>query len=355
MVRLLVGPSRREFLIHKKLLCASSSFFRYSLESLSDPSSPTSPIAPTSPISISSDASTNSASSCAPSEKLLWLSEEAPEVMELFVHWLYQRNAFRGLLEQMVAAVSIQPAPQSADHARVLKARRALHWNLIKLHLFAAIIRLPMLQDAAMDAVQDLYLRCDMDVSMGFLRFLYDECSREQAFRLRKWAVAMLAWTLSNGGADPIALNELFDEFPALYDDYAKHMEKMEDSRADVRVKNPQLRLPRNKLKNEERHFGFRQCSFHSHRSLVGEGRCPYAADVQSQHASLSAASEASRKAAAAAAATVVDENEVAPSPPVQAQVKPSVSKAATRHRQHTRLQSQSSHIWTVHESAEET
>jgi hypothetical protein len=40
-------------------------------------------------------------------------------------------------------------------------------------------------------------------------------------------------------------------------------------------IKNPQLRLPMNKLRNEERFFGFRQCSFHSHRSTIGEGVCP--------------------------------------------------------------------------------
>ncbi len=40
-------------------------------------------------------------------------------------------------------------------------------------------------------------------------------------------------------------------------------------------IKNPQLRLPENKLRSEERFFGFRQCSFHSHRSAVGEGVCP--------------------------------------------------------------------------------
>lgn len=358
-MRLLVGPSRREFLIHKKLLCASSSFFRYSLESLSDPGSPTSP-SPTSPVSVASDASTASASSVSPTEKLLWLSEEAPEVMELFVQWLYQRHAFRGILEHMVAAVSIQPTP--TDQARVLKARRALHWNLVKLHLFAAVIRLPTLQDAAMDAVQDLYLRCDMDVSLGFLRFLYAECSREQAFRLRTWAVAMLAWRIAsrpdpdddddndhNQNQDELLL---FGELPALREDYARHLAKMAASRADVRVKNPQLRLPRNKLRNEERHFGFRQCSFHSHRALVGEGACPY-----------------STAAAVAAAALGVgaDETEAPESPLEQVRKKKTTTTTTTvgnkdvprttapARQRHARLRSQTSQIWTVHESAEET
>lgn len=323
MVRLLVGPNRREFTIHKKLLCASSSFFRYSLESASAPSSPS---------SVESD---SSAASAASSDKILWLSEECPEMMELFVVWLYQRNSFRAILEKMVAAATVAPKP--ANTAKVLNSRRVLHWNLVKLHLFAAVIRLPVLQDVAMDALQDLYLRCDWDVSFNFVRYLYEECSREQAFRLRKWAVAMLAWTLSNGSGDALAFNELFDEFPDLYEDYAKHMEKMTDSRASVSIKNPQLRLPRNKLKNEERHFGFRQCSFHSHRSSVGEGRCPYAAE---QSDILSPTKDA------------FQDNR----PPQQPVVRPSASKSAPRHRHnHIRLKSSTSAIWTVPESSEET
>lgn len=317
LVRLLVGPNRREFTIHKKLLCASSSFFRYSLESAaSEPSSPS---------SIESD---TSAGSKTRSEKLLWLSEESPEMIELFVTWLYQRNSFRSTLEGMVAAVTA--VPNQANQAKILNNRRQLHWNLVKLHLFAAVIRLPVLQDVAMDAIQDLYLRCDWDISFNFIKFLYEECSREQAFRLRKWAVAMLAWTLSNGSADPLAFNELFDEFPELQDDFDQHAEKMDSSRADFCVKNPQLRLPRNKLKNDERQFGFRQCSFHSHRSSVGEGRCPYAADQPA-----SPSEESFQRLS-------------------HAQIKPSVSRNASRHR-HARLKSSGSQIWTVQESAEES
>lgn len=320
MVRLLVGPDRREFTIHKKLLCASSSFFRYSLESLSS--------APSSPSSVESD---STISSSFHAEKVLWLSEESPDMIELFVLWLYQRHSFRAVLEGMIAAVTAEPKP--VNKIKVLNSRRALHWNLVKLHLFAAVIRLPQLQDIAMDGLQDLYLRCDWDVSFNFVRYLYEECSREQAFRLRKWAVAMLSWTLSNGCGDVAAFNDLFAEFPGLYEDYAKHQDKMEDSRADVRVKNPQLRLPRNRLKNEERHFGFRQCSFHSHRASVGEGRCPYAAEQ---------------------ADVLSPMRERFAEKPIQPEMKPSAGKSAHRHR-HTRMQSSNSPIWTVPESAEET
>lgn len=320
MVCLLVGPDRRVFNIHKKLLCASSSFFRYSLESAASE--------PGSPSSVESDESGESIRSSRRSETLLWLSEENPEMIELFVTWLYQRNSFRATLERMVAAVTATPRP--ANQAKILNHRRQLHWNLVKLHLFAAAIRLSALQDVAMDAIQDLYLGCDWDISINFIRFLYEECSREQAFRLRKWAAAMLAWTLSNGSADPLAFNELFDEFPDLQDDFDKHTDKMDDSRADFCVKNPQLRLPRNKLKNEERQFGFRQCSFHSHRSSVGEADCPYAAGIPD---------------------SLLKESFHRPS---YGQAKRSVSRSASRNR-HARVNNSISQIWTVQESAEET
>jgi hypothetical protein len=63
------------------------------------------------------------------------------------------------------------------------------------------------------------------------------------------------------------------------------HIQKMSMSRADVRVKNPQLRLPANKLRSGERFFGFRQCTFHSHRATVGEGACPHAMALGGGHA----------------------------------------------------------------------
>lgn len=66
------------------------------------------------------------------------------------------------------------------------------------------------LQDTALDALQDLYLARDWDASPGLVRFLYSHDGRgagmdaasaemhaEHAFRLRRWAVAMVAWTLA--------------------------------------------------------------------------------------------------------------------------------------------------------------
>ncbi|EOO02064.1 hypothetical protein UCRPA7_2388 [Phaeoacremonium minimum UCRPA7] len=192
-------------------------------------------------------------------------------MFELFVLWLYQRRAFAALIDETINALTRESPPS----ARVEASQMALHWNLVRLHLFAASIDLPALQDVAMDVLQDLYLRCDWDVSARFVRYLYDR-DAEHAFRLRKWAVAMMAWTLAANGHDeedgiPQSFQQLFDSYPDLCDDYAAHLSKMAGSRANVAIKNPQLRLHANKLRSEERHFGFRQCSFHSHRSAVGE------------------------------------------------------------------------------------
>jgi hypothetical protein len=98
----------------------------------------------------------------------------------------------------------------------------------------------------------------------------------------------MLVWTMhgpekSTTMAGPI--DKLFLAYPDLKSDYHMHIQKMSMSRADVRVKNPQLRLPANKLRSGERFFGFRQCTFHSHRATVGEGTCPHALTLGGGHA----------------------------------------------------------------------
>lgn len=101
-----------------------------------------------------------------------------------------------------------------------------------------------------MDVIQDFYLRCNWDVSTSLVRHLYQDCSREESFRPREWAIAMLAWKLSKGVSDPLSSNKLFAEIPDLLEDYVKHVHRSVDSNVDIRVKNPQLRLPRNKLES---------------------------------------------------------------------------------------------------------
>jgi hypothetical protein len=209
---------------------------------------------------------------------MLWLSTEAPEMFELFVVWLYRRRAFSSLIEAAIAEVDPDSCSAALPESSRDTTRRTLHWNLVGLHLFAAKALLPALQDAAMDALQDLYLRCDWEVSPRFVRFLYAGCCAEHALRLRKWAVAMAAWTIAMQGEEPTEdWQRLLDDHPVLYHDYGSHLKKMAGSRgANLYIKNPQLRLPANRLRSEERFFGFRQCSFHGHRSAVGEGPCPH-------------------------------------------------------------------------------
>lgn len=209
---------------------------------------------------------------------MLWLSTEAPEMFELFVLWLYQRRSFTTFIEAAISKVDPDSCSAAVSEQSHETSRRKLHWNLVRLHLFAAKTLLPALQDASMDALQDLYLRCDWEVSPSFVRFLYAGCCAEHALRLRKWAVAMVAWTIAMQGGEPgDEWQQLLENHPVLDHDYTSHLNKMAGSRgADLCIKNPQLRLPANRLRSEERFFGFRQCSFHSHRSIVGEGPCPH-------------------------------------------------------------------------------
>jgi hypothetical protein len=258
VVKVLVGEEQTEFTLHRKLLCDSCSFFRTNIEAIPSPS--------------------RSSNSCHGAEEaedsVLWLPGETSDMFELFVLWLYQRQRFHFFLDRALQAISPE------EH-------RTTRTNLVHLHLFAAVIDLPSLQDTAMDALQDMYLRFDWDMSPRFISFLYngDYCDAQHAVRLRKWAVAMLAWTLHGAGptekhhaALAGQVDKLFAAYPPLRADYLLHLEKMAQSRADVRIKNPQLRLPANKLLSGERYFGFRQCTFHSHRASVGEGPCPWLA-----------------------------------------------------------------------------
>ncbi|KAK4192810.1 hypothetical protein QBC35DRAFT_203395 [Podospora australis] len=245
VVRVLVGEEQREFTLHRKLLCESCSFFKTNIEAIPPPS--------TSPGGEVEDS-------------VLWLPSESPDMFEIFVLWLYQRRRFHTFMDDVIRTIS----PDEC---------RAVRTNLVRLHLFAAIIELPGLQDLAMDALQDMYLRFDWDMSPRFLAFIYGDCDPEHAVRLRKWGVAMLAWTLHGADMGSVLSNQidkLFAAFPQLKADYQLHLDKMIQSRADVRLKNPQLRLPANKLRSGERFFGFRQCTFHSHRATVGEGECPH-------------------------------------------------------------------------------
>ncbi|ERS95507.1 uncharacterized protein SPSK_02521 [Sporothrix schenckii 1099-18] len=312
LLRVLVGQDHREFVVHRGLLCASSPFFRDSIDAVPEGLTPSSP-ASTPPSSPPSPPPTTKPT-------LIWLSGESANVFELFVLWLYRRHAFRAVVEDAVTILAREARPDevitlfpehdsdttdtstdiSAD-ALVDTSASAnlsdLHWHLVRLHLFAAYIDIPVLQDAVMDALQDLYLRFDWTATPALLTFLYVEADPRAACRLRKWSVALLAWTLANsnssgddhaeparhGGlaehaehAEHTQLRALLRLMEPLADEYAAHISKMKASRADTRIKNPQLRIPSNQLRREDRHFGFRQCSFHSHRRAAGEGRCPH-------------------------------------------------------------------------------
>jgi hypothetical protein len=248
MAILLIGPKQQRFKVNKRQLCAISPFFA---ERFGDPSSPK---------SIS-----------------LWLPRESSSMFSLFVDWVHLGLRFRPHLDELMASA----------YDAGLEASQSIHWSLIRLHLFASRLGLYRLQDLAMDAIQDLYLRCDWDVPSGLITFLYTECEDLAAIRLRRWAVAMVAFSFTGGPrltfhpqesavSEPTRFSDLLEELPEFAADYDIHMEKMRLSGLDIRFKNPQLRIPANRLRNDERAFGFRQCSFHSHRSSVGERRCPH-------------------------------------------------------------------------------
>ncbi|KAI0139185.1 hypothetical protein GGR57DRAFT_496223 [Xylariaceae sp. FL1272] len=169
------------------------------------------------------------------------------------------------------------------DDAEADSSCEELQWDLVNLHLFAANIGEEALQDVAMDGIQDVYLRRNWNLKPELVRYVYSCCNAQESYRLRKWIVAMLAWTLGADGAVG-TFRDLFGECAGLWEEYNSHLNKVAASRLEVDLKNPQLRLPSNQLRSEERQFGYRQCSFHStdisaytsHRSKVGQGVCPH-------------------------------------------------------------------------------
>jgi hypothetical protein len=241
-----VGIDSREFILNKKLLSTVSEYFAGRLDA--------------SGVNfVQRNAQLNA----------LWLEDFDPEMFELFAYWLGEQAH-----HETLCSVSFRPF---LDEAEAQDCCEELHWDLINLHLFAARIELDSLQDAAMDAIQDLYLRCDWDVTPRLVSHIYTECEPEYSYRLRKWTVAMAAWSMGETtDATDTSLQELFAACPVFRDDYVAHLAKSSRNRIRLQFKNPQLRLPTNSLRNDERQFGYRQCSFHTHRSSVGQGRCPH-------------------------------------------------------------------------------
>ncbi|KAI1328283.1 hypothetical protein F5Y16DRAFT_369280 [Xylariaceae sp. FL0255] len=190
------------------------------------------------------------------------LEGQCPDMFRLFEYWLVERRSFDRLI----------------DDAEVDHSCEQLHWDLVNLHLFGANIGETALQDVAMDGLQDMYLRQNWEISTKLVRYVYTERDTQESYRLRRWIVAMIAWAMGGTEADGVVdtFQELFSECPSLWDDYNSHLSKVAASKLEVDLKSPALRLPSNNLRNGERQFGYRQCSFHSHRSSVGQGVCPH-------------------------------------------------------------------------------
>lgn len=233
VVKVVVGPERDEFFIPERLL-ATCEYFRARLDFAQGQTHIT-----------------------------IRLDGQCPHMFKLFEHWLFERKGLSKFI----------------DHAELNHSCEELHWDLVNLQLFAANIGEAALQDVAMDSLQDLYLRCNWEIDPELVRYVYTECDPEASYclrSLRRWIVAMIAWGMGDKEAGS-ALETSFSECPGLKEEYENHLRKVAESKLDVDYKNPQLRLPSNNLRNEERQFGYRQCSFHTHRSTVGQGRCPQA------------------------------------------------------------------------------
>lgn len=250
MTTVLVGAKQARYSVNRQKLCDASPFFRERLED---------------------DVQTKPVS--------LWLPSESSTMFAIFVEWVHSPATFRRFLDHAATA-----AEETSE-----RTAQDLHWAIVRLHLFASHLDLYRLQDLVMDAIQDQYLRSDWDVPPSLIVYLYTQCEALPAVRVRRWAVAMVAFSLAvdseqplkfhpqdSATSDPARFRALFDSLPEFASDYTTHVRNMKAAGLDLRFKNPQLRISANKLRNDQRLFGFRECSFHSHRAAVGESRCPY-------------------------------------------------------------------------------
>jgi hypothetical protein len=181
-------------------------------------------------------------------------------MFKLFEYWLSEQKGFNKFIED----------------AETDESCEELHWDLVNLQLFAANIGEAALQDVAMDALQDLYLRRNWPIKPQLVRHVYTECYYLR--NLRRWIVAMIAWGMGDAEAEGAleTIRGLFGDCDGLFQEYNSHLSRVAASKLEVNYKNPQLRLPSNRLRNGERQFGYRHCSFHTHRSTVGQGSCPH-------------------------------------------------------------------------------
>ncbi|TGJ84133.1 hypothetical protein E0Z10_g4639 [Xylaria hypoxylon] len=234
VVKVVVGPKHDEFLIPRRLLVSCDYF------------------------------STRLDFSRGMTYQVIRLDGQCPDMFRLFEYWLSERKGFNKFI----------------DNTELDRSCEELHWDLVNLQLFAANIGEAALQDMAMDALQDIYLRCNWEINPELVAYVYTECDPEASYclrSLRKWIVAMIAWGMGDAEAGGAELETVFGDCAGLREEYDSHLNKVAASKLDVDFKNPQLRLPSNHLRNEERQFGYRQCSFHTHRSTIGQGRCPHA------------------------------------------------------------------------------
>jgi len=170
----------------------------------------------------------------APKPICLWLPGESSTMFALFVEWVHSPTTFRSWLDHSV----------STAHETSQRASQDIHWAIVRLHLVAFSLTVGPNQ---------------------LLKFHPQDATT----------------------SDPARFRLLFDTLHEFAADYSMHLHNMKAAGLDVRFKNPQLRISANKLRNDQRLFGFRECSFHSHRAAVGERRCPHAASrARSRHAS---------------------------------------------------------------------
>jgi hypothetical protein len=171
-VKVYLGKKRKEFVIHKKLLCNKSDFFRKAFTG-----------------------------SFKEGEGVIYLPDDSPGPFSIFIDWLYRSTIPPGHTEEYFN-------------------------NLFKLYIFASKLCLNELADGAIDRIRDMVHKYDnnADITPALVDFVYSKTSTESP--LRTYCIHGLAFNLWDHCFPPIPARQ---ELAAIWQLCRDHKEFFEE------------------------------------------------------------------------------------------------------------------------------
>jgi hypothetical protein len=218
IVAIYVGPKRKEFSVHKKLICSRSEYFSKAFKD-----------------------------GLQESEKgVMYLLEEDVTDFDALVNYIY-----RDTLPMFPCEISAKTVPPVNDY---------LNLCLLPLFLMAERFCLETLANKVMDAIQDVQLKQGIIFGRKILRCIYGR-TREDS-KLRSYAAICIVRNLMViGGENNEKSRKTLSEFAAATPDFASDFVYLLGKHAQAFRKKPAADP---QVRNEEKGFG--KCYFHTHK-----------------------------------------------------------------------------------------